>query len=701
MKKTIIALLSVAAFASSCKDAGKGEGNVLLQTFETPLGAPPFERIRLADYKPAFEEGIRRHEEEIRAIAENADEPTFENTIAAYDRSGELLGRVSGIFFNLQSANTSEEMLALAMEISPMVTAHSDAARMNEKLFARVKALYDRRSELGLDSLEMRTLELYYRDFVRGGANLSKEDKAELAEINKELAGLSLRFGNNLLSETNAFALTVEREEDLAGLPEPLRMAAAAEAERRGLKGKWGFTTQSPSVFPFLQYADNRALREKIYKGYTARGNNGNANDNKEIVDRMVNLRLRKARLLGYETYAAYVTDANMAKTPEAVFGFLGRVWKPALEVAKRELAEMQAIADREGLGDKLKAWDWWYYAEKLRKEKYDLDENEMKPYLRLENVREGMFHVANQLYGVTLKRRTDVPVYYPGVEVYEVDDADGTLLGLLYMDYFTRESKGGGAWMTEFRSYTERDGKAEMPLVSLVYNISPAPEGEPVLLSWDNTETMFHEFGHALHGFFTRGKYRRIAGTIPRDMVELPSQVMENWASEPEVLRTYARHYETGEPMPDEMIAKIQESGHFNQGFATVEFIAAALLDMEWHSITAEGKFDVEAFEREFAGKYGLMEEIAPRYRTTYFSHIFDGGYAAGYYVYLWAEVLDADTFNAFKSSGDIFNRELAERFRKHVLAEGGYADAMEQYVKFRGETPSEEALLEKRGLK
>ena len=701
MKKTIIVLLGVAAFASSCKDAGKGEGNALLRPFETPLRTPPFEQIRLADYKPAFEEGIRRHEAEIEAIAGNREEPTFENTVAAYDRSGELLDRVSSIFFNLQSACTSDEMMALAMEISPMVTAHSDAVRMNPKLFARVKALYDKRETLGLDSLEMRTLELYYRDFVRGGANLDEADKARLGEINKELARLGLQFGNNLLSETNAFALVVEREEDLAGLPEPLRSAAAAEAERRGMAGKWVFTTQSPSVFPFLQYAENRALREKIFKGYYSRGNNGNANDNKAIAERMVNLRLRKARLLGFDTYAAYVIDANMAKTPAAVFDFLGRVWEPALKVAERELAEMQAIADGEGLGDRLRSWDWWYYAEKLRKQKYDLDENEMKPYLRLENVREGMFLVANRLYGVTLRQRTDVPVYYPGVEVYEVNDADGTLLGLLYMDYFTRESKSGGAWMTEFRGYTERDGKVEVPLVSLVYNISPAKEGEPVLLSWDNTETLFHEFGHALHGFFTKGKYRRVAGTIPRDMVELPSQVMENWASEPEVLRMYARHYETGEPMPDEMIGKIQESGHFNQGFATVEFIAAALLDMEWHSVAEEGEFDVEEFERGFAGKYGLPEEILPRYRTTYFSHIFDGGYAAGYYVYLWAEVLDADTFNAFKASGDIFNRELAERFRKYVLAEGGYADAMEQYVKFRGEEPSEEALLEKRGLK
>lgn len=701
MRKTAIVLLCLATFATACKDGAKKNENVLLQPFATPFQTPPFEQIKMSDYKPAFVEGIRQQEAEIEAIVNNPEEPTFENTVAALDRSGELLNRVASIFFNLQSANTSDEMQQLAMEISPLVTAHSDAINMNPKLFARIKALYDKKESLGLDSLEARTLELYYKDFVRGGANLNDTDKAALAAINKELATLGLQFGNNLLAETNAFILTIDKEEDLAGIPESLRAAAAAEAEKRGMKGKWVFTVQSPSIFPFLQYAQNRELREKLLMGYYMRGNNNNANDNKKIVSRMSNLRLQKAKLQGFDTYADYVIDVNMAKTSKAVFDFLGRVWEPALKVAKQELAEMQAIADKEGLGDKLQCWDWWYYAEKLRKQKYDLDENEMKPYLSLENVREGMFHVANKLYGITLQQRTDVPVYYPGVEVYEVKEADGSSLGLLYMDYFTRASKSGGAWMTEFRSYTEKNGKVELPLVSLVYNISPAAKGEPVLLSWDNTETMFHEFGHALHGFFTRGKYHRIAGTIPRDMVELPSQVMENWASEPEVLKVYAKHYQTGETMPDELIAKIQESGHFNQGFATVEYIAASLLDMEWNSITTEGDQDVEAFEKAAMDKYGLIPEIKPRYRTTYFSHVFDGGYAAGYYVYLWAEVLDADTFNAFKASGDIYNQELATKFRKYVLSEGGYADPMSQYIKFRGETPTEDALLQKRGLK
>ena len=512
---------------------------------------------------------------------------------------------------------------------------------------------------------------------------------------------MSLQFGDNLLKETNAFTLVVDNENDLAGLPETAIAAAAAEAKNRGMEGKWVFTVQKPSMLPFLTYAKNRDLREKLYKGYYMRGNNNNANDNKAVLAKMVNLRTEKAKLLGFDTYADYVIDVNMAKTPKEVYDFLGRVWTPALKVAKQELAEMQAIANKEGLKAKLESWDWWYYAEKLRKQKYDLDESEMAPYLKLENVRDGMFQVANKLYGITLEKRTDIPLYQSEVETYEVKDVDGSSLGILYLDYFTRASKSAGAWMTEFRHYTKVDGKEEMPLVSVVYNFSPAVGDAPVLLSWDDTETMFHEFGHALHGFFIRGDYKRIAGTIPQDMIELPSQVMENWASEPEVLKMYAKHYQTGEPMPDVLIQKIQESGHFNQGFATVEYIAASLLDMDWYSQSEVKDFDVNAFEKASMDKYGLIKEILPRYRSTYFSHIFDGGYCAGYYVYLWAEVLDADAFQAFKSSGDIYNKDLAAKFRKYVLSEGGYDDPMKQYIKFRGQHPTEDPLLMKRGLK
>ena len=701
MKKTVILLLSVTALVTSCKDGAKQVNNPLMQKFETPFQVPPFDKIKLADYKLAFEEGMKQHKAEIEAIVNNPEEPTFENTIVALDKAGELLNRTSAIFFNLYEAMKNDEMQQLAMEISPAVTAHGDEINMNPKLFARIKALYDNRESLGLDALALRTLELYYNDFVRGGANLNDADKAKMMQINGELAKLSLQYGDNLLKETNAFTLVVDNEKDLAGLPETSIAAAAAEAKDRGMEGKWVFTVQKPSMIPFLTYAQNRDLREKLYKGYYMRGNNDNANDNKAVLAKMVNLRTEKAKLLGFDTYAAYVVDVNMAKTPKAIYDFMGRVWEPALKVAKQELAEMQAIATKEGMTSKLESWDWWYYAEKLRKQKYDLDESEMAPYLKLENVRDGMFAVANKLYGITMHKRTDIPLYHPQVETYEVKDVDGTSLGILYLDYYTRASKSAGAWMTEFRHYTKVNGQEEMPLVSVVYNFSPAVGDAPVLLSWDDTETMFHEFGHALHGFFTRGDYQRIAGTIPHDMVELPSQVMENWASEPEVLKMYAKHYQTGETMPDALIQKIQESGHFNQGFATVEYVAAALLDMDWYSNTEVKDFDVNAFEKASMDKYGLIKEILPRYRSTYFSHIFDGGYSAGYYVYLWAEVLDADAFQAFKSSGDIYNKELAAKFRKYVLSEGGYADPMQQYIKFRGQEPSEDPLLHKRGLK
>ena len=538
MKKSVILLLSVTALVTSCKDGAKQVNNPLMQKFETPFQAPPFDKIKPADYKPAFEEGMKQHKAEIEAIVNNPEEPTFENTIVALDKAGELLNQTSSIFFNLYEAMKNDEMQQLAMEISPAVTAHGDEINMNPKLFARIKALYDKRETLGLDALALRTLELYYNDFVRGGANLNDADKAKMMQINGELAKLSLQYGDNLLKETNAFTLVVDNEKDLAGLPETSIAAAAAEAKDRGMEGKWVFTVQKPSMIPFLTYAQNRDLREKLYKGYYMRGNNDNANDNKAVLAKMVNLRTEKAKLLGFDTYAAYVVDVNMAKTPKAIYDFMGRVWEPALKVAKQELAEMQAIATKEGMTSKLESWDWWYYAEKLRKQKYDLDESEMAPYLKLENVRDGMFAVANKLYGITMHKRTDIPLYHPQVETYEVKDVDGTSLGILYLDYYTRASKSAGAWMTEFRHYTKVNGQEEMPLVSVVYNFSPAVGDAPVLLSWDDTETMFHEFGHALHGFFTRGDYQRIAGTIPHDMVELPSQVMENWASEPEVLK-------------------------------------------------------------------------------------------------------------------------------------------------------------------
>ena len=701
MKNFTLFALSI-ILLSACNPTGTNmSNNPLLQEFNTPFQTPPFDQIEPEHYKPAFMEAMKQHRAEIDAIIKSRQQPTFENCIIPLDRSGLLLERVSGIFFNLLEAERNDVLQTIAMELMPLLSEHSDQIMMNPKLFEKIKTIYNQRQELELTPLALRTLEKFYNDFVRNGANLNETDKARMMQINASLATLSLQFGDNLIKETNAFQLVVEDLKELAGLPQANITAAAEEAKAAGFDGKWLFTPKKPSWIPFLQYVHNRPLRDALYQGYYMRGDHNNENDNKEIIKEMVNLRFEKARLLGYPTYAAYVIAENMAATPQNVFGFLDRIWTPALQVAKKELTDMQKIANQGGAKYQLELWDWWYYAEKLRKQKYDLDESEIKPYLKLENVRDGMFLVANKLYGITFEKRTDIPLYHPDVETFEVKEADGTHLAIFYLDYAVRPGKSAGAWCTGFRSYLKTEDKEILPLVSVVCNY-PRPVGDaPVLLSWDEAETLFHEFGHALHGFFSRGDYRRIAGNIPHDMVELPSQIMENWASEPQVLKEYAKHYQTGAPMPDALIKKIANSGHFNQGFMTVEYVAASLLDMEWYSMKQPFSGEVNAFEQTVLNNKGLIKEILPRYRSTYFSHIFDGGYSAGYSVYLWAEVLDSDAFNAFKQSGDIYNQDLAAKFRKYILAEGGFDDPMQQYVRFRGAEPSETPLLEKRGLK
>jgi peptidyl-dipeptidase Dcp len=513
---------------------------------------------------------------------------------------------------------------------------------------------------------------------------------------------LSLEFGENLLAETNKnFQLVIEDSSGLAGLPAGVVDGAAEAAREAGMEGKWVFTLSKPSMIPFLQYAENRALREKIYRAYCMRGNNGNENDNNALVARMVKLRTQKAQLLGFRSYADYIIDENMAKTPGNVYDFLMRLWDPALPMAKKEAAEMQVIIDRERGNFKLQPWDWWYYAEKVRKEKYDLDESELRPYFSLNHVRDGMFMVANQLYGITFTRRTDLPVYEKDVETFEVRESDGKSVGILYLDYYPRSGKGAGAWCTDFRSAVTEKGKRIDPVVSLVCNFTKPTEDAPALLNWDEVTTLFHEFGHALHGLFTQGSYYRTAGDVARDYVELPSQIMENWAGDAEVLKAYARHYKTGEPMSDELIGKIRKSSLFNQGFETVEYLAASVLDLDYHTRTDTADISAEKFETNSMNRIGLISEIIPRYRSTYFAHIFDGGYAAGYYVYIWAAVLDADAFNAFKESGNIYNAELASGFRKYCLAESGDDEGMVQYRKFRGKDPSVDALLKRRGLK
>jgi peptidyl-dipeptidase Dcp len=673
--------------------------NPFFSKYETPFQAPPFDQIKLEHYLPAIEEGIRQHQQEIDAITSNEDVPTFTNTILALDESKDLLRRVMTVFDNLNSANTSDEMQKLAREIYPKVTGHEDNVMLNKALFERVKAVYEQRENAGLNQEQIRVTGKFYQDFVRNGANLSDEDQVRLRDLNQQLTALDLQFGENLLAETNKnFRLVIDREEDLRGLPEDVIAAAADEASKDSMEGKWVFTLQKPSMIPFLQYAENRELREKIYRGYFMRGDNGNEFDNKAVLAKMVQLRDERAKLLGFENHAAYVIDVNMAQTPQNVYDFLKKVWDPALQVAKEERAAMQAIIDREGGHFKLASWDWWYYAEKLRKEKYDLDESETKPYFSLDNIRSGIFYVANKLYGLKFEKRQEVPVYHPEVEVWEVKEADGSHVGLLYMDFFPRDGKRVGAWNTGFRDQAYQDGKKiQYPITSIVCNFTRPGADSPALLSLDEVNTLFHEFGHALHHLFTDGPYQRTAGNVPRDFVELPSQFMENWATEPEVLKIFAKHDQTGEVIPDELVRKIVNSGYFNQGFETAEYLAAALLDLDWHTMTFDG--DVNAFEKASTDRIGLIEEILPRYRSTYFAHIFSGGYSAGYYVYMWAEVLDADAFAAFRESGELFNPDLAAKFRT-MLTNSGSDEGMVVYRNFRGHDPSVEPLLKRRGL-
>ncbi len=705
MNKLFSVLMALLVLVSACQTKTKTTEsmNPFFTEYETPFQTPPFDIIKVEHYMPAFEKGMQEQVEEIDAIVNNSAAPDFENTILAYDRSGELLDKVGAVFFNVQGTDNNDEIQNIARTITPLLTKHSDNISMNMGLFKRVKAVYEQREEMNLTPAQKRVTEKYYNDFVRNGAELSADDQTKLKKLNEELSNLQLSFSENQLNETNNnFKLIIDNEADLAGLPEGVKSAAAEAAKENDMEGKWVFTLQKPSWIPFLQYAENRDLREKIYRGYFMRGNNDNEFDNKEIARKMAMLRSERVKLLGYDTHADYAINVNMAKTPENVEEFLMGLWEPALKVAKQELKEMQQIIDREGGKFELQSWDWWYYAEKLRKEKYDLDESEITPYFKLENVRDGMFWVANQLYGVTFTKINDIQIYNPEVEVFEVKEADDKHIGLLYLDYHPRSSKRPGAWQTSFRESITKDGKKISPLVSLVCNFTKPTGDMPALLTFDEVSTLFHEFGHGLHALFTAGEYSRTAGVVPQDYVELPSQIMENWAAEPAVMRHYARHYKTGEVIPDNLIEKIQKSGHFNQGFATVEYLAASLLDLNWHKLKAgETVENTVAFEKEAMDNIGLIDEIIPRYRSTYFGHIFSSDYyAAGYYVYIWAAVLDSDAFDAFKQSGDIFNKELAAKFRQHCLSECGDDEGMVQYRKFRGQDPSLQPLLNKRGL-
>ncbi|MEI6900343.1 MAG: M3 family metallopeptidase, partial [Bacteroidota bacterium] len=630
MKRPLLLLFSLLILAFTMNGQQSKKENPFFKPYTTPFQVPPFDKIDTGDYMPAFLEGMRQHNIEIDAITENKAQPDFNNTILAFDKSGLMLSRVAKVFYNISEANTSDALQDIARRLDPIATKHQDDIYLNDKLFARIKSVYSKRHEMNLDPQQIRVTEKYYRDFERKGANLSDLKKDELRKINTELSMQSLTFGENLLAENKDFKLIVDNIKDLEGLPKDLTDAAAETARAMKLDGKWVFTMAKPSWIPLLQYAKNRALREKLYRGWFMRGNNGNANDNNQVVSRITDLRVKQANLLGYPSYAAYVIDENMAKTPEKVDEFLSKLWKSALPVAKNEADEMQQIIRREGGSFNLESWDWWYYAEKVHKEKYNLDESELKPYLELSNVRDGMFFVAQKLYGITFTRITNLPVYEKSVETFEVKEADGKHLGILYLDYFPRDGKKGGAWCTDFQSSGWRDGKKVDPVISVVTNF-PAPSGDmPSLLSWDDAKTLFHEFGHALHGLFTVGKYDRTAGNVPQDYVELPSQVNENWASEPEVLKHYAKHYKTGAVIPDQLIEKIQKSSLFNQGFETVEYLAASILDMDYHEMKTPVKIIASDFEKKAMDRIGLIPEIIPRYKSTYFSHIIGGGYAA-----------------------------------------------------------------------
>ncbi len=676
--------------------------NPFLMEWTTPFEVPPFDLIKSEHYKPALETAISRHDEEILAIIENKDVPDFKNTIEALEQSGKLTNKVVYVFSAMTEAMTNDTMNELAKEIYPMLIRQADKITLNEKLFERVKKVYEKKDQLDLTAEQQILLDKTYKKFVRGGANLSAGDKEKFKAINEELSRLSVEYGDNVLQETNKFELVLSTEEELAGLPESVRNMGAADAKAKGYEdGKYLFTIQRTSLYPFITYSTRRDLREKLYRAYFMKGDHNDELDNKKILARMVSLRVQRARLLGYESHAHYVLEENMAKTPENVFKLLDQLWAPALKVAKKERQMMQDMIYAEGKKFRLESWDWWYYAEKIRQKKYALNEEEIKPYFEVNNVVKGVFNVATKLWGLQFSELSDIPVYHPDVKAYEVKDRNGEHVAVFYTDYFPRESKRGGAWMSVFTKQYKSGNRFIHPVVFNVGNFDKPTGDRPALLSLENVETLFHEFGHALHGMLSDCTYESLSGTsTPSDFVEFPSQVMEHWAFHPESLKDYAFHYKTGEPIPDQLAKKITAAGTFNQGFGTVEFLAAAYLDMYYHTLTDAEEVDVNAFEDGVASKIGLIPEIIFRYRSTYYNHIFSGEYSAGYYSYIWSEVLDADAFAAFEATGDIFNQDLASKLRSHVLSRGGTEDAMEMYVKFRGKEPDIKALIEKRGL-
>ncbi|MBQ1222609.1 MAG: M3 family metallopeptidase [Alistipes sp.] len=691
-------LSTVALAAAGCANQSK---NPLLEEFDTPFGIAPFAEITIEDYREAMLQGMAEQKAEIEAIIASTDEPTFANTIAALDQSGRLLSRARGTFSPLSSSNSTDETRALEKELSPLFSAHSDDIYLNEALFERVKKVYENQAAEQLSAEEQKVLENIYDRFVNSGANLNDEEKARLRELNSRLAMLQLNFTQNLLYETNNTFVVVDNEAELAGLPEANIAAAAKMAEEQGQAGKWMFNMQRPSCNPVLQYCSNRALRERVYKAYYNRGNQDNDHDNKAISAEIVRLRLEKARLMGFENYAQMALEQRMAKTPEAVYDLLMQVWTPAVKKAKEELNDIREEIRREGGNFEPAGWDYMYYLDKAKQRKFSVDEQQVRAYLEIGNVMQGIFHVAGKLYGLTFNEITsEVPSYEPTAKAYEVMDKDGTRLAIFYSDPFPRASKRAGAWCTSFRGQRYEGEERVIPIVVNCCNMTtPNAEGY-ALQSIDNVETLFHEFGHALHSFMRDVRYNGAAG-VERDFVELPSQINEHWAFEPEVLNVYAKHYQTGETIPLELVKKLQQSARYGQGFATVEYVAASLSDMDLHVLTEVSEdLNVMTFEEQALKQRGIPSQILPRYRMTNFSHTMGGGYTAGYYSYMWAEVLDADAFEAFTETGDIFNEEVADKFRRYVLTPGGIDDGMTMYQNFRGRAPKIDALLKNRGL-
>ena len=697
-KKTI---LMTALSLAMCGCSNQKQSNPLLETFNTPHNIAPFQEITIDNYREGMLLGMEEQKKEIEAIINNSEEPTFENTIIALDNCGKLLSKVRGTFSPLSSSNSTEETRALEKEMSPLFSAHSDAIYLNDKLFARVKNVYDSKESLILTAEQKKIMENIYDRFVNSGAELSEEGKARMSELNKELSMLQLNFSQNLLHETNNTFVTANSLDELKGLSQADIDAAAKMAEKNGQPGKWMFNMQRPSCNPVLQYCENRELRRKVYEAYYNRGNTGNEYDNKDICAQIVALRLEKAKLMGYNNYAEMALENRMASTPEAVYDLLDRVWTPAIAKAKEELQDIRAEIRKDGHNFEPEGWDYMYYLDKAKRSKYAVNEEEIRQYLEINNVMQGIFHVANKLYGITFKEITnEVPSYEPTAKAFEVLDRDGSTLAIFYSDNFPRESKRAGAWCTSFRPQSYENGKRIYPVVVNSCNMTAPTADTPSLQSIDNVLTLFHEFGHALHNFMRDVQYSGARG-VERDFVELPSQINEHWAFEPEVLNVYAKHYATGEIIPMELVKKIQESAKYGQGFATVEYVAASLSDMDLHVLTEiPADLNVMDFESKKLAERGIPSQIFPRYRMTNFSHTMGGGYTAGYYSYMWAEVLDADAFDAFKETGDIFNPEVAERFRKYILTPGGIDDGMTMYRNFRGREPQIDALLRNRGM-